>query len=192
MKGRFCVTSFLFLSILILACGKESIRSLPGTEQDCATSVRPTATGIIVSPWQSISFDVERTNSDFSYSHSIPMPYVLANEEQEVFVFAHNLWDGDPLAMGEGEPEPLLLPFHFLPLNEKPGYIEQWNYQVDKKRLQVNLSINNVTPQHELNRKVQVRYVLVPRKWLLEKGQTPDALQHLTYGQFMHTLGLSS
>jgi hypothetical protein len=185
MKAR-SVILFLFCATLLFACTKD-VR----TSSDGSSSIQQQAGNqkIFVSTWEGIDgwvTSAENSNAGLRYSRSVDVP--LSNAT--VLVFARNLWS-DQLADEMGEETPMLLPFNFLPSEEKPGYIESWNYEAANDKIDIQLSVEGSSKPKGPASSIQLQYIVLPTPLVEEKSQSQKALKQMSYEEVLKTFDLT-
>ena len=190
MEGRFVVTA-LFITVLA-ACSKQDTLVNP-TQETFVTQQTGTQSKLFISGWESIPLWKTVTKNKatiFSYAHKISN---LNDDNVTVLVFVRNLWAGDET---DKEPagkmgKPLMMPFYFLPYFEKPDYTEEWNYTASKNAVNIALLIKGSNEAIQPNKKVQLRYVVIPGEKLKAKKQTAQAIRKASYDEVVQMFELA-
>ena len=194
MEGRLVVTALIFT--IIAACSKQEIQvnSLQRETISQQAGVKPElySTGWETVPeWHTIP---NTQSTSFFYTRRLPELKNDIINNGAVLVFARNLWDGNAsLKEFDDVPEkPLMMPFYFLPYFEKPDYTEQWNYTASENKINISLVVKGADKIVPPNKKLQLRYVVIPEKLLREKKQTVQAVHKLSYEELIKTFNLDS
>jgi hypothetical protein len=194
MEGRLVVTALIFT--IIAACSKQEIHvnSLQRETIPQQAGVKPElySTGWETVPEWNIVSNTQSTS--FFYTRLLPELKNDIINNGAVLVFARNLWDGNAsLKEFDDVPEkPLRMPFYFLPYFEKPDYTEQWNYTASENKITISLVVKGADKIVPPNKKLQLRYVVIPEKLLREKKQTAQAVRKLSYEELTKTFNLPS
>ena len=189
MEGRLAATALVFT--IIAACSKLDLDTRPSQQ----TSLTQTALQkeVYTSGWESIpawTVDKNTGSTILSYSRNLPELNSDILEKGAVLVFVRNLW---PEGIGDGETgKPLMMPFYFLPYFEKPDYTEEWNYTIKRNVINITLLIKGSKQPTQPNKKVQLRYVVIPVEKLKAKKQTTQTVRKASYDEVVQMFDLAS
>jgi hypothetical protein len=196
MKGRLGVTALAFT--ILAACSKNDIQ----IRKEAYLSQRQIAKQIggnlkiYSSGWETVPAWDASASPDavhFSYAFHVPEPDSKNLYKSAVLVFARNLWNADPnFKEMEGKNKPMLMPFYYLPYFEKLNYTEQWNYSVENKKINVLLTVKGSDDAALPDKKIQLRFIVIPQQVLQQKKQTTETLRKLSYNQLLQIFDLTS
>jgi hypothetical protein len=193
MEGRLVVTALIFT--IIAACSKQEIQvnSLQRETTIQQAGIKPEvySTGWETVPqWNTVS---STHSTNFTYTRRLPELKTDIINNGVVLVFARNLWEGNPLLkeFDNVSEKPLMMPFYFLPYFEKPDYTEQWNYTISENKINISLTVKGKGKAAPPDKKLQLRYVVIPEKLLREKKQTAQTVHKLSYEELVKTFNLT-
>ena len=194
MEGRLVVTALIFT--IIAACSKQEIHvnSLQRETIPQQAVVKPE---LYSSGWETVpAWNTESNTQSTSFFYTRYLPELKTDilNNGVVLVFARNVWEGNSsLKEFDDVPEkPLLMPFYFLPYFEKPDYTERWDYKASENKIDISLMVKGKGKVAPPNKKLQLRYLVIPEKMLREKKQTAQSVHKLSYEELVKTFDLDS
>lgn len=190
MESRVVVLALIFT--IIAACSKHELERQSFTQASLVqeNEGQPSA---FFSDWETVpSWTTQKGNNAtiFSYIRQFPGLDKSIFADGVVLVFARNLWLDDPSLKREDREadKPLMMPFYFLPYFEKPDYTEQWTFNNEADKVTVSLVVKGTNSEASMPRKkIQLRYVVLPREVLRQKNQTVQTVRKLSYEQLIKT-----
>lgn len=192
MEGRFVVTALIFT--ILAACSKQNIEVQSFQRTSLVEQTNPV---VYTSGWETIPAWTAQTSPgalSFSYTRQFPELTNSVLKNGVVLVFARNLWADDAALkeIDKAPEKPLMMPFYFLPYFEKPNYTEQWNYTPDENKVNITMVVKGSDGAALPGKKIQLRFVVIPREILKEKKQSVQAVRKLSYDQLVKTFSLGS
>jgi hypothetical protein len=194
MEGRLVVTALIFT--IIAACSKGQIH-VNSLQRELTVQQAGEKPGVYSTGWETVpAWNIESNprSTSFFYTRRLPELKTDVINNGVVLVFARHLWDGNASLkeFNDAPEKPLMMPFYFLPYFEKPDYTEEWNYKASENKIDISLMVKGKGKVAPPNKKLQLRYLVIPEKMLREKKQTAQSVHRLSYEEFVKTFNLDS
>ena len=88
--------------------------------------------------------------------------------------------------------KPMLAPFYFFPDNGQPKYTEYWSATTNVGMINFSFCTTEINSSETRNpdKKVKLRYILIPQQVLKENKQSSASVRRLSYTQLTSMLGI--